>query len=178
MALTIPTTDLQLAASTALIAPLQEWDFLVSELSKSVHPADFWQQKEPEKGVSIAEVRAMQRFALHSPVGEYKVAVLRGGDVFRPETANALLKIVEEPPAYLYVVILSETGNFIPTLRSRLRQLQFKNDSATIDSEWQKALKTQNLAEPVERKKAQQLLYAHALTHSTIKPKPIIDSFL
>lgn len=176
MPLHIPSTNLELAASTAIITHSDEWGFLITQLADLVHPADFWQESE-DKLLSIDKVRELHYFALKTPTQDVKIAVLKSGNLFQKETVNALLKIVEEPPPHFYIVILSETDYFLPTLSSRLRRLQFKGDSDTMDSKWQIGLKKAKLDTSLGRERAKRLLYLHALTHATIKPEPIIDSF-
>lgn len=177
MSISIPQTDLTLLGSTAIITPSSEWEWLISQLSSLVHVADFWIASHNGKPIPIGEVRALQYFAAQSPVGAKKIAVLPSLEELSPVASNALLKIVEEPPPYFQIVILSETDNFLPTLNSRLQILQFKAESATIDSKWKSALKALNTGESPDRRKIQSLLYAHSLTHTGINSSQVIDSF-
>ena len=156
--------------SRLVVAPKAQWQGLITEGSAGIHPADIWQPKDPEKPFPIAEVRELIRFSHRSPVGKKKIAFLQDADQFSPVVANALLKIIEEPPSYLSLVLLSQTNRLLPTLLSRLRQLAFPGDSATISSVFE------NLAikKEADRQKAARLLYLYPLLHSGMKTDSLL----
>ncbi|MBU6389897.1 hypothetical protein KGQ71_05285 [Patescibacteria group bacterium] len=162
---------------TALITPAHRWEAVTSELAGQVHLADFWHEGDGEKLLSIAEVRSLNRFAGLSPVGEGKIACLWAADRYRPETANALLKIIEEPPEYLLIVLLSETDHFLPTVRSRVQAVAVTDDSATMNKSGFPALfASYTLDTEPGREEARQALYLHSLVHGGIKADGIIES--
>lgn len=54
-----------------------------------------------------------------------KVAILYDAHSLSPEGANALLKTLEEPPAYAVLLLVSDQENILETIRSRCRILSF-----------------------------------------------------
>lgn len=59
-------------------------------------------------------------------VGQWRVVILDNADRLTPESANALLKTVEEPPAHTVIILCApstDPTDIIPTLRSRSRHL-------------------------------------------------------
>jgi len=64
--------------------------------------------------------------------GRRRVAVIDDADRFNPESANALLKTLEEPPSYSTLILLSEDpATQLPTIRSRCQAVRFSPLLAT-----------------------------------------------
>jgi len=58
--------------------------------------------------------------------GEYKVAVLTDADMLRPESANAFLKLLEEPsPRTVFILTTCRVERVLPTIVSRCQRVQF-----------------------------------------------------
>jgi len=58
--------------------------------------------------------------------GNYKVFLLEQGDVLTAPAANALLKVVEEPPPRTVIVLsVANAESILPTLRSRAQMVYF-----------------------------------------------------
>ena len=56
--------------------------------------------------------------------GGWRVAIVDAADELNPNGANALLKILEEPPAKSILILVSHApGRLLPTIRSRCQQL-------------------------------------------------------
>jgi DNA polymerase-3 subunit delta' len=82
-------------------------------------------------GHFVSTVRLLQRRAALSPaMGKRKVFLLARADRLvpqesSPEAANALMKLLEEPPANTYFVLTAEhPDRLLPTIRSRLVPLR------------------------------------------------------
>ena len=58
-----------------------------------------------------------------------KIFIICGVENLRKESANALLKTIEEPPKNVYFILLSRTLNIIPTIKSRA--IKFHLESST-----------------------------------------------
>jgi DNA polymerase-3 subunit delta' len=78
-------------------------------------------------GVYVATVRAILQASSMSPaMGKRKVFIVGDADRMVPQegsdmAANALLKMLEEPPANTFVILTSsEPGALLPTIRSRV----------------------------------------------------------
>lgn len=95
---------------------------------KSAHP-DLLEvlPEEKKKSIRIEQVRDLGAWIVQSPaLGRRKAAILDPADTLRVEGANALLKILEEPPpGRLIVLIATHPGALLPTVRSRCQQVSF-----------------------------------------------------
>ena len=81
--------------------------------------------------ISIRQVREMENFLAVTPVeGGWKVVIVDGAETLasgQGESANALLKTLEEPPERVLLLLLTTTEDAIlPTIRSRCRVLQLR----------------------------------------------------
>lgn len=80
----------------------------------------------PNGGLPIHQVRRISAWARTTTSGAPKFVVLENADRMQEGSRNALLKILEEPPANTYFFLLtSQKGAMIPTVLSRLRQFAF-----------------------------------------------------
>lgn len=60
--------------------------------------------------------------------GPYKIYIIDGADKMTAQAQNALLKTIEEPPAYAVIFLLAENADaLLPTIRSRCVMLKLKN---------------------------------------------------
>jgi DNA polymerase-3 subunit delta' len=76
--------------------------------------------------LTVAEIRRTVSF-FGSTGGEpgWRIAIIDPGDDMNPSSANALLKVLEEPPARsLFLVVSHAPGRLLPTIRSRTRRLE------------------------------------------------------
>lgn len=78
--------------------------------------------------IGIEQVRDVQREASLKPYeGSYRVFIFDGAEHLSEEAANCLLKILEEPPEQVIMVLLaSEPGALLPTIVSRCQQLELR----------------------------------------------------
>lgn len=59
--------------------------------------------------------------------GPKKIYIMNDGELMTPQAQNALLKTLEEPPAYVCIIILTNNMDmFLPTITSRCVVLNFK----------------------------------------------------
>jgi DNA polymerase-3 subunit delta' len=77
--------------------------------------------------MSIDQVRELGRqLSLTPSMGSHRVAILSDFDQATPSAANALLKTLEEPPAYVLLVLLApDTDSLLPTIVSRCQVVPF-----------------------------------------------------
>jgi len=75
--------------------------------------------------IVVDDVREVGRFLhLKAAAGGWRVVVVDSADEMNRNGANALLKILEEPPAQALLLIVSHApGRLLPTIRSRCRRL-------------------------------------------------------
>lgn len=76
----------------------------------------------------VDDARELRDKALFAPVqSRYKIYIIDEAHQLGPAAANALLKIVEEPPPYvIFIFATTEPEKVIPTIRSRTHHYQFK----------------------------------------------------
>ena len=73
--------------------------------------------------IKIDQIRELLPFMMHKPArGGWRVAVIDSMDMVNRNGANALLKLLEEPPEQAVIfLIASQIGHLPPTIRSRCR---------------------------------------------------------
>jgi DNA polymerase-3 subunit delta' len=78
--------------------------------------------------IRVGDVRRIVGFFGSTPaLGGYRVCIVDSAEEMNREGANALLKLLEEPPAKsLFLIVSHVPGRIIPTIRSRCRQLRLK----------------------------------------------------
>ena len=79
-----------------------------------------------KQDITVDEVRRMKSFfTLSSADGGHRVAIIDAVDEMNPSAANALLKLLEEPPARVTLMLIAhQPARLLPTIRSRCRQLR------------------------------------------------------
>ena len=86
-----------------------------------------WDPKAKRFGASIPvdEVRRLRGFLAHTAdTGAWRVVIVDTADELNANAANALLKSLEEPPGRtVFLLLTSEPGRLLPTIRSRCRVL-------------------------------------------------------
>ncbi len=104
-------------------------------LAQLAHP-DFalirreWQAgtKKLASEISVEAVRlGLQVFQLSAAFGGWRIAIVDSAEDLNRNSANALLKMVEEPPQRSLILIVSHRpGQVLPTIRSRCRRLRLE----------------------------------------------------
>ena len=76
--------------------------------------------------ISVDEVRTMKSFfALTAADGGRRTAIIDAVDEMNPAAANALLKLLEEPPPNVTLFLIAhQPARLLPTIRSRCRELR------------------------------------------------------
>jgi len=83
--------------------------------------------------ITVDEVRKLKHyFTLSAADGGQRVAIIDSVDDMNTSAANALLKLLEEPPAKVTLFLIShQPARLLPTIRSRCRELRLHPLSAT-----------------------------------------------
>jgi DNA polymerase-3 subunit delta' len=100
--------------------------------------------------LSVNVVRKLQGFfGMTSGAGGWRVAVIDTADDMNDAAANALLKMLEEPPPRALLLLLSNVpGRLLPTIRSRCQRLALRPlDDATLKKELARLLPDSDAAE-------------------------------
>ena len=82
--------------------------------------------------IQIEDIRrAIHMFQQAAGRGGYRICILDCAEDLNQSSANALLKLIEEPPpASLFLIIAHRPARVLPTLRSRCQKISFKPLSA------------------------------------------------
>jgi DNA polymerase-3 subunit delta' len=86
--------------------------------------------------LSVDEIRRLADFfGMTSGAGGWRVAIVDTADDMNENAANALLKLLEEPPANALLLLVSNMpGRLLPTIRSRCQRLLLRPlDDAAMD---------------------------------------------
>ncbi|MEL6210455.1 MAG: DNA polymerase III subunit delta', partial [Pseudomonadota bacterium] len=77
--------------------------------------------------ITVDEVRKLHGFlGLSAPDGGRRVVLIDAADEMNVTAANAVLKLLEEPPAdTVFLLISHRPGGLLPTIKSRCRTLRF-----------------------------------------------------
>lgn len=90
-------------------------------LRRTLHEKEARIQNE----ITIADVRGLGEFMHMTPsMGDWRVAIVDAADEMNRNSANAMLKVLEEPPPNALLLIVAHApGRLLPTIRSRCRRL-------------------------------------------------------
>ncbi|HMP83146.1 MAG TPA: DNA polymerase III subunit [Verrucomicrobiota bacterium] len=111
-------------------------------IDAEAHPDVHWARPESKsRVVKIEQMRELMREIQLKPTeAEYKVAVIVAADRMNPNSANAFLKTLEEPPQRSVLILLTtEPQRLLETILSRCLRLNFsgaegrKLDGPTMD---------------------------------------------
>ncbi|MFZ3005262.1 MAG: DNA polymerase III subunit delta' [Phenylobacterium sp.] len=82
---------------------------------------------KPRKVIPVDEARKLSEFFSKSPASApHRVAIIDAADDLNANSANAVLKTLEEPPPSGVLLLVSHSpGRLLPTIRSRCRRLAF-----------------------------------------------------
>ncbi len=81
----------------------------------------------PKRVILVEQMRAVEREANYRPYeGKARVFLIEDADKLNEASANALLKVLEEPPHTSHIVLLtSRPAMLLPTIRSRCQMVRF-----------------------------------------------------
>lgn len=103
----------------------------------------------PKRLLLVDQMRQIEREANFRPYeGKARVFLIEDADKLNAPSANALLKVLEEPPHTSYIVLLtSRPAMLLPTIRSRCEMIRF---APLASEEIETYLKQKKLAEADE----------------------------
>jgi len=105
-----------------------------SGISNGRHPdVDIYSS---ETSIKIDDIRGFIKFmTLSKMTGAYKVGIITEGELLTEQAANALLKILEEPPENsCMIIITSNLYALLATIRSRCQILRFQPKERAYES--------------------------------------------
>ncbi|WP_148862635.1 DNA polymerase III subunit delta' [Marinobacter fonticola] len=117
------------------------------------HPDIRTYRPEDSRVIKVDQVRALGEFAVASPqVARHKVIILDSADRLNINSANALLKTLEEPSPDVTLILLQQAGKpLLPTIRSRCQSVLLPGPDADTAADWlASALAQRPESEPVD----------------------------
>jgi DNA polymerase-3 subunit delta' len=126
------------AAGPAIALPGIETPFdhpIAKLMAAGSHPDFRWLERleRPTGGlarnISVDQIRSLGNLLSVTPsMSPWRAIVIDAADDLEASAANALLKVLEEPPANTIFFLVSHApGRLLPTIRSRCRRLDFSN---------------------------------------------------
>lgn len=96
-------------------------DFFIIDLQRNIDKDG--KLKPDGKSISVYTVRAMiEKMQMSSMSGDWRVILIDSVDELNTAASNALLKLLEEPPAKtLFLLVVHQLASVLPTVRSRAR---------------------------------------------------------
>lgn len=96
-------------------------DFFIIDMERNIDKDG--KSKSDGKVISVYTVRQMiERMQMSSMSGGWRVIIIDSVDELNKEASNAILKLLEEPPAKtLFLLVVHSLANVLPTIRSRAR---------------------------------------------------------
>ncbi len=96
-------------------------DFFIIDLARNIDKDG--KVKSDGKVISVFTVRAMiEKMQMSSMSGDWRVILIDSVDELNTAASNAILKLLEEPPAKtLFLLVVHQLANVLPTVRSRAR---------------------------------------------------------
>lgn len=107
-------------------------------VSAGTHPDIRLYTPEKSRMIKIDQIRALSGFAVGSPqVASRKIAIIDRADQLNINSANALLKTLEEPAEDVVLLLLQESGRpVLPTIRSRCQSLLIATPNEEQAARW------------------------------------------
>lgn len=93
------------------------------------------QGENKQVGIRIAEIRELKRkISLKAFEARYKVVIIWNAEKINTEAANAMLKLLEEPPERTMIIMtVSDTSGLLTTINSRCQRIQMHRiDDVTL----------------------------------------------
>lgn len=94
----------------------------------AMHPdVKILEPKRKARRIPIEDVKALIWFVqLKAYIGKYKIGLIKEADRLTKDSANALLKILEDPPRNtLFILITAQKNALLPTILSRCQEIDF-----------------------------------------------------
>jgi DNA polymerase-3 subunit gamma/tau len=109
----------------------------VEKLCKAiVKDSSFLDEEGISSFVPVGHIRKASYWCRLAPNGKRKTLVIENAENMRDESRNSLLKLLEEPPANVSIILTSHRREtIIPTILSRLRQYRFLRRSEESEKE-------------------------------------------
>ena len=118
--------DARIAEAVEAREELRETDRKETRILIRPHPDVLILPPDPPQNlVKVDQVRSLIQNIHRLPAEGRRKIYIFSKSAFMKEAANSLLKVLEEPPAYAHIFLLTENpAELLPTIRSRVRMLR------------------------------------------------------
>lgn len=81
--------------------------------------------QEGKKSIGIAQIKVLIKYINQKPFsGSYKAVIIKRAELMTMQAQNALLKTLEEPPSYAFIILCAKNKkSILPTVLSRCQQI-------------------------------------------------------
>ncbi|NYT86048.1 DNA polymerase III subunit delta' [Pollutimonas harenae] len=119
---------------------LAQEEGIVTATSDDTASSSATAKKQPSKEIKVEQLRVLHTwFNTATHRGGWRVAVLYPARAMNAITANALLKVLEEPPAHtVFLLVADAPDRLLPTLVSRCRRLPLAVPNKEASLQWLK----------------------------------------
>jgi DNA polymerase-3 subunit delta' len=95
-------------------------------------------KNKAKKIISVAQIRQLiEQVVQHPHKASHKVVIIKSADKMNSNSANALLKTLEEPPKNTIFVLIANQAERLPiTIRSRCTGFHFRSPDKEIGLQW------------------------------------------
>jgi DNA polymerase III delta prime subunit len=142
---------------------------LGSEPDKLIEHPYFLLIQPQNNSISINEVRELKAFTQLKTAGQQqirRVIIVEGADFMTDEAQNALLKVLEEPPADTVVILTADfTSRLLPTIQSRVQAISVKNPARAKTVEFFKRSHPEDVVIKAYHMSGGRVGIMHALLH-------------
>jgi DNA polymerase-3 subunit delta' len=117
------------------------------QASESLEEEPATPAKKPSRQIPVDAIRALSDFvAVTAHRARAKVVVIAPAEAMHPGAANAVLKMLEEPPgsATYFMLVSHRPDRVLPTIRSRCFQMPFGVPSTDAALDWLKGQGTEH----------------------------------
>lgn len=106
---------------------------------RQIDPVDIVNAAPEGERLTIADIRAFQKRLLLAPIrSSHTIGVILNADIMTTEAQNALLKLLEEPPPRVTILLESDSDyTLLATIISRCTIIRIASDTSTITRDQQ-----------------------------------------
>lgn len=85
-------------------------------------------EQNPNSEILVDHIRQLKNESIYPPYeGQKKVYIIADAERMNRESANSFLKLLEEPPQYLHIILITSNKNLLlDTIKSRCQAMYFK----------------------------------------------------
>ena len=90
--------------------------------------------KQNTQSIGIEDIKRIQKTLFLKPMkSETKAVIIEDADLLTPEAQNALLKVLEEPPAHTIIMLNADSKeSFLPTILSRCQIIPLEEEAPKV----------------------------------------------